>query len=178
MLFRSLNQVMYEAYLSIKQADHLDLYLDGSHRMLAQPEFQDVRRAHDFLETLNRQGMVAGYMSELKANSRISSKIGQPDEESADTLEATAMDDGQTNPDPAYMVRIGQEITLDGLQDCSFITTSYQVGDMVAGQIGVIGPKRMTYGKVISHISFVKTTINDQIRRLASGDDRMEDLKP
>lgn len=173
-----LNQVMYEAYLSIKQADHLDLYLDGSHRMLAQPEFQDVRRAHDFLETLNRQGMVAGYMSELKANSRISSKIGQPDEESADTLEATAMDDGQTNPDPAYMVRIGQEITLDGLQDCSFITTSYQVGDMVAGQIGVIGPKRMTYGKVISHISFVKTTINDQIRRLASGDDRMEDLKP
>jgi heat-inducible transcriptional repressor len=171
-----LNQVMYEAYLSIKQADHLDLYLDGSHRLLAQPEFQDVRRAHDFLETLNRQGLVAGYMSELKADEKIVSDHSEsgPDDFAFDDEDISQL---QKCPlkDPAYMVRIGQEITLDGLQDCSFITTSYRVGDTVAGRIGVIGPKRMTYGKVISHINFVKTTINDQIRRLASGDDRLED---
>ncbi len=71
----------------------------------------------------------------------------------------------------------GQEIMLDGLADCSFITTSYKVGDIVAGRIGVIGPRRMTYGKVISNISFVRQTLNDQIRCLAQGDDRMEAKK-
>jgi heat-inducible transcriptional repressor len=69
------------------------------------------------------------------------------------------------------MVRIGQEILLDGLKECSFITTSYKIGDTVAGKIGVIGPKRMAYGKVISHINFVKMTVNEQIRRLANGED-------
>lgn len=164
-----LNQVMYEAYLSIKQADHLDLYLDGSHRMLAQPEFQDVRKAHDFLETLNRDKLIAGYMSELK--------------ESDNTAHDDAFYDGDNSrterpkrsEDPAYMVRIGQEIMLDGLQDCSFITTSYKIGETVAGRIGVIGPRRMTYGKVISHINFVKMTVNDQIRKLANGESRMEE---
>ncbi len=162
-----LNQVMYEAYLSIKQADHLDLYLDGSHRMLAQPEFQDVRKAHDFLETLNRDKLIAGYMSELKEPN------DQLEDEGASDEHASAHN-GRLN-DPAYMVRIGQEIMLDGLQDCSFITTSYKIGDTVAGRIGVIGPRRMEYGKVISHINFVKMTVNDQIKRLANGENRMEE---
>jgi heat-inducible transcriptional repressor len=163
-----INQVMYEAYLSIKQADQLDLYLDGSHRLLAQPEFQDVRKAHDFLETLNRDKLVAGYMSELKEDQDISHGDYEKNEELVNNgthIKCHAADD------PAYMVRIGQEILLDGLKECSFITTSYKIGDTVAGKIGVIGPKRMAYGKVISHINFVKMTVNEQIRRLANGED-------
>lgn len=163
-----INQVMYEAYLSIKQADQLDLYLDGSHRLLAQPEFQDVRKAHDFLETLNRDKLVAGYMSELKEDQDIIHGDYEKNEELVNNgthIKCHAADD------PAYMVRIGQEILLDGLKECSFITTSYKIGDTVAGKIGVIGPKRMAYGKVISHINFVKMTVNEQIRRLANGED-------
>ena len=168
-----LNQVMYEAYLSIKQADHLELYLDGSHRLLAQPEFQDVRKAHDFLETLNRDGLIAGYMSELKDEEELQAESADAFYKNAEFK--TSSDNSRIQTEPAYMVRIGQEITLEALQDCSFITTSYKLGDMVAGKIGVIGPKRMTYGKVISHINFVKMTINDQIRSLANGKGRMED---
>lgn len=164
-----LNQVMYEAYLSIKQADHLDLYLDGSHRMLAQPEFQDVRKAHDFLELLNRDKLVAGYMSELKEPDEIAADEAAYSEHKTDAASKSKAND------PAYMVRIGQEIMLDGLQDCSFITTSYRIGDTVAGKIGVIGPRRMEYGKVISHINFVKMTVNDQIKQLANGNNRMEE---
>jgi len=164
-----LNQVMYEAYLSIKQADHLDLYLDGSHRMLAQPEFQDVRKAHDFLETLNRDKLIAGYMNELKEHDDLVDDDMDLSDEGNAHVKKNRLDD------PAYMVRIGQEIMLDGLQDCSFITTSYKIGDTVAGRIGVIGPRRMEYGKVISHINFVKMTVNEQIKRLANGENRMEE---
>ena len=63
---------------------------------------------------------------------------------------------------------------LEGLTDCSFVTTTYKMGDVVAGRIGVIGPRRMAYGKVISNISFIKQILNEEIRRLTTGEDRME----
>jgi heat-inducible transcriptional repressor len=77
----------------------------------------------------------------------------------------------------AYMIRIGQEIMLDGLKDCSFITTTYKMGDVIAGRIGVIGPRRMAYAKVVSNISFVRQSIDEQFRRLARGEDKREDLR-
>ena len=73
------------------------------------------------------------------------------------------------------MIRIGQEISVDGLKDCSFVTTTYKVGDVIAGRIGVIGPRRMAYSKVISHISFVKQTMNEHLRRLSRGEEIAEE---
>ena len=133
-----LNQVLYEAYTAIKQADRLDVYLEGEHRILSLPEFNDVNRARDLLDTLSKDGMVAGYVNEL----------------------------GSEDSDGSYMIRIGQEIALEGLEDCSFITTTYKVGDQISGNIGVIGPKRMDYSKVISQINFVRKTLNEEIRKI------------
>ena len=64
-----------------------------------------------------------------------------------------------------YMIRIGQEITLEGLDNCSFITTTYNVGGKVAGNIGVIGPKRMEYSKVISQINFVRMMLDEKLNQ-------------
>jgi heat-inducible transcriptional repressor len=164
-----LNQVLYEAYVSIKQADNLELYIDGQHHLLSYPEFQDIDKARCFFNTLARDGIIAGYMSELKED--------QPENKADYELSGMVMTEaeGINQNKPAYMIRIGQEIALDGLQDCSFVTTTYKVGDVIAGRIGVIGPRRMTYNKVISHISFVKQTINGQLRQLARGDEISED---
>ena len=163
-----LNQVLFEAYVAIKQADNLELYMDGSHKLLSYPEFQDIHKAKDYLNTLSRDGIIAGYMNELK----------EPEIRAGPDAETGRPDGGPLIADqperPTYTVRIGQEIMLEGLKDCSFVTTTYKMGDVVAGRIGVIGPRRMTYGKVISNISFVKQTLNEQIRRLACGEDRME----
>ncbi|MGI6333775.1 MAG: heat-inducible transcriptional repressor HrcA [Saccharofermentanales bacterium] len=162
-----LNQVMYEAYVAIKQADNLEVYMEGSHKLLSYPEFQDVHKAREYLDILNRDGIIAGYMTELKE---------QPLMIDGD---AESGSDGQikrspTRPQASYVVRIGQEIMLEGLTDCSFVTTTYKMGDVVAGRIGVIGPRRMAYGKVISNISFIKQILNEEIRRLTTGEDRME----
>ncbi len=62
---------------------------------------------------------------------------------------------------PSYMVRIGQEIALEGMDDMSFITTTYRLGRQISGQIGVIGPNRMAYGKIIAQISFVNKTLTE-----------------
>ncbi|MCW9013641.1 MAG: heat-inducible transcriptional repressor HrcA [Gammaproteobacteria bacterium] len=47
-------------------------------------------------------------------------------------------------------VFIGREAGLDGLGDCSVITAPYSVNGEVLGVLGVIGPTRMQYSKVIS----------------------------
>lgn len=44
---------------------------------------------------------------------------------------------------------IGEESGYDFLDECSLVTASYSVNDEVAGVLGVIGPTRMSYDKVI-----------------------------
>ncbi|MBR3341351.1 MAG: heat-inducible transcription repressor HrcA [Clostridiales bacterium] len=136
-----LKQVLYEAYAAIKQADELNIYLEGEHRMLSLPDFSSLGRARDLLGTLSDSGMVAGYVNEM---------------------ENAAKEGGS---DDSFMIRIGQEITLEGLDDCSFITATYNLTDSVSGNIGVIGPKRMLYSKVISQIDFVKKKLNKEMQR-------------
>jgi heat-inducible transcriptional repressor len=177
-----LNQVLYEAYVAIKQADHLELYIDGTNKLLSYPEFHDIRKARDYLDTLARDGMIAGYMSEMKERDESLPTAGSDDL----TDEATGMNTDEEDSlarqkdheaRRAYMIRIGQEIMLDGLKDCSFITTTYKMGDVIAGRIGVIGPRRMAYAKVVSNISFVRQSIDEQFRRLARGEDKREDFR-
>lgn len=47
-------------------------------------------------------------------------------------------------------VYIGQESSLPAMQDCSVVTATYEIGEGMYGRIGVIGPKRMDYEKVVS----------------------------
>ena len=162
-----LNQVLYEAYVAIKQADNLELFIAGQHQLLSYPEFHDIGKTRCFFNTLAHNGMIAGYMSEMKDN-ELPAGGESGDEEEADGQQQLAQQ-------PSYMIRIGQEITLEGMEDCSLVTTTYKVGDYVAGKIGVIGPRRMAYSKVIANISFVKQTVNEHLRQLARSDEIVED---
>ena len=138
-----LNRVLFETYVAIKQAENIDVYMQGSHQLLRQPEFADSQKAHKVLDTISQNGLVAGYLSEM------------------DSLESTSPG-GQKRP--AFAIRIGQEIGLAGMEDCSFVTTSYRIGEKVSGRIAVVGPKRMQYAQIISEIAFVKKTINHKIQ--------------
>ena len=129
------------------------------YQLLNQPEFSDVRKAHDFLEVLNRDGMVAGYMDEIKEPEPTDEPMGL----------------ARRNQDRApYMIRIGQEITLAGLEDCSFVTTTYRLRETVVGKIGVIGPKRMNYGRIVSQINFIRRTLVDSARAIRESTDTEE----
>ena len=44
---------------------------------------------------------------------------------------------------------IGEESGYGLLDDCSLVTTAYRVDDQVVGVLGVIGPTRMDYQRVI-----------------------------
>lgn len=166
-----LNQVLYEAYIAIKQADSLEVYMDGAHKMLSYPEFQDINKAKGYFNALSHDGIIAGYMNELHDDEDESVQAdmnAEYDQAIAGSLNpAAGLTTTGSHRRPAYMVRIGQEIALDGLADCSFVTTSYRIGDTVAGHMGVIGPRRMAYGKVISNISYIKMALDQEMRKIA-----------
>ncbi len=53
-------------------------------------------------------------------------------------------------------IKIGAENSVEAMNDCSLITASYSIGDQMLGTIGILGPTRMEYAKVIrllDHIS-------------------------
>lgn len=51
-------------------------------------------------------------------------------------------------------VLIGAETNLGAVQDLSVVSASYSQGGNATGSIGVIGPTRMDYGKVVPLVGF------------------------
>lgn len=155
------NQVLFEAYVAIKQTEKIEIFMDGKYQLLKHPEFKDVDRASRFYQAVHQEQMVAGYMMNLKQQQeeQIAEHCGW-DLDCIDQIEnQKALTANSVKP--SYMVRIGQEIALEGMDDMSFITTTYRLGRQISGQIGVIGPKRMAYGKIIAQISFVNKTLTE-----------------
>ena len=57
-------------------------------------------------------------------------------------------------------VYIGDENEKEELKDFSVITFKHKVGDKDMGTIGIIGPKRMDYSKVISVMKYINQKLN------------------
>lgn len=166
-----LNQVLFEAYVSIKQAENIDFYVEGTHKLLHHPEFQEMKTTKKFLDLIHKDGLVAGYMSEWDSDDVDHYKVLESEDEPVVTKDLPYQTDH-----PSYMVRIGQEISLEGMENCSFITATYKITNKITGRIGIVGPKRMAYDKIISQINFVNYTLDQQILKLAAGYDPQEDM--
>lgn len=52
-------------------------------------------------------------------------------------------------------VKIGQEFDNKAMTDCTFITATYQLDGQVLGTLGILGPTRMEYAKVIRYLETV-----------------------
>ena len=59
-------------------------------------------------------------------------------------------------------VYIGDENENKDLKDLSIITFKHKVGNKDMGTIGIIGPKRMNYSKVISIMKYISKKLNDE----------------
>ena len=58
-------------------------------------------------------------------------------------------------------VYIGEESEKEELKDFSIITFKHRVGNKDLGTIGIIGPKRMNYSKVISIMKYISKKLNE-----------------
>jgi len=60
-------------------------------------------------------------------------------------------------------VTIGIENRREEMQECSIVSTTYHVGGQPVGVVGVIGPTRMRYGKVVSLVRFLAESLGDAL---------------
>jgi len=63
-------------------------------------------------------------------------------------------------------IHIGKENGFSYLRECSIVTRGYKLKGKVSGRLGVIGPKRMMYEKVIPAVEFLADTVSDILERL------------
>ncbi|WP_096201322.1 heat-inducible transcriptional repressor HrcA [Bacillus sp. FJAT-45350] len=52
-------------------------------------------------------------------------------------------------------VRIGQENNVEAFESCSIITASYSIGGKHMGTVGILGPTRMEYRRVIGILDYI-----------------------
>lgn len=129
-----LEQLIYEAWLAIKQADQRQTYVKGVPNLLRYPEFRDPDKAAKLFSALSNEKALSGVIPASR----------------------------QGGEQGYYEIRIGQELLDDAFQDCSLVTSTYRLNNgKQLGQINVIGPRRMNYEQVISQVHFVSTTLNE-----------------
>ncbi len=68
------------------------------------------------------------------------------------------------------IITIGRESKFSKIMDCSLVTSSYRVGK-ISGTIGIIGPTRMPYNKLVSVVEHTARTITEVL----SGIDKKRD---
>ena len=65
--------------------------------------------------------------------------------------------EGETN---GIQVYIGEENRLQSMKDCSVVTATYELEEGMKGTIGIVGPRRMDYDKVISTLKTLKQQLD------------------
>ncbi len=81
------------------------------------------------------------------------------DKENLSKIMMEAIPSGQTK------VLIGEEIPIEELKHNSIVLAPYRVSDSLVGVLGVLGPARMDYSKVISALEFFTNQLSDALRK-------------
>ncbi|AEG59409.1 heat-inducible transcriptional repressor HrcA [Desulforamulus ruminis] len=66
-------------------------------------------------------------------------------------------------------VRIGSENPRQEMQNCSVVTATYKVGNQVLGTVGVLGPTRMDYAKVITVVDYMTKNLSRVLEEMMKG---------
>ncbi len=62
-------------------------------------------------------------------------------------------------------VYIGSEAPIQTMKDCSIVTATYELEEGVQGTIGIIGPKRMDYKKVVRNLESVMSQLDSIFKK-------------
>lgn len=100
---------------------------------------------------------------ELTQNDKASELIGTFEEKEAlNELVVRSLADENSK---GIQVYIGDESPVSTMKDCSIVTATYDLGDGMKGTIGIIGPKRMDYDKVVDNLKGVMHQLDSRYKR-------------
>lgn len=126
-----------EIYSHVQREEKI--YLSGTSHLLKEPEFQTTEKAYPILQFLEHDTFVRQLLQSVAFNAPPESEV--------------------------YCV-IGNENSYHELQDCSLIATRYYIDSKASGMIGVIGPTRIDYPKVMSLVQSVAGSLTQVLTKL------------
>lgn len=106
---------------AISQEEDMEIYTSGATNFFKYPELSDSEKASELISTFEEKHPLASLMKE----------------------------EGIHDDEHGIQVYIGQETPVSAMKDCSVVTASYDLGGGMYGRIGIVGPKRMDYDKVV-----------------------------
>lgn len=115
------NSVLDAVAEAIKSDEDLEIYTSGATNIFKYPELSDSERASELISALEEKQQLVNLVTETLADER----------------------------ENGIQVYIGNETPIQTMKDCSVVTATYELGEGVKGTIGIIGPKRMDYEKVL-----------------------------
>ncbi len=122
---------------SIKVEEDLQIYTSGATNIFKYPELSDNQRASDIIHTLEEKQQLTEFVTEALA------------------------DESGTG----IQVYIGDEAPIQSMKDCSIVTATYDLGEGMRGTIGIVGPKRMDYDKVVSTLKNITHQLDDMYKK-------------
>ena len=76
-----------------------------------------------------------------------------------------SVDEQDSSSNNGIQVYIGNETPVESMKDCSVVTATYELQDGMKGTIGIIGPKRMDYEKVVETLKNMRTQLDDVFKK-------------
>ena len=69
-----------------------------------------------------------------------------------------------------FSITIGSENESPEMKDCSVVTATYKIGDNPIGSLGIIGPTRMNYSKVLAILGYMGQSLSEMLTNLIEED--------
>lgn len=132
-----ISKVIDVIFKTIREVDETNVYTYGTTNILQHPEFSDISKAAMLIKTIEEKDVLKEIV-----NTTIESEDG------------------------TVKIVIGEENELEGLKECSLITTSYHIKGEKVGAIGIIGPKRMDYDKTIMNLRSLIKSVDELLGKL------------
>ena len=82
------------------------------------------------------------------------------DKQSAQEIISAFEEKQQLSDSKGIQVYIGNETPVQNMKDCSVVTATYELGEGMQGTIGIIGPKRMDYERVMDTLKTLQTELD------------------
>ena len=114
------------------QDEDIRIYTSGTNNFFKYPELSDTERASELISTFEEKQQLASLVTE------------------------NLLEEKNTG----IQVYIGNESPIQTMRDCSVVTATYELGEGIRGTIGIIGPKRMDYEKVMDNLKVLKSSLD------------------
>ena len=122
----------------MSEEDDSEIYTSGATNILKYPELSDKENMTGLLSTFEEKQMLAAWAND-----------SPPDEEQEHGIQ----------------VYIGEESPVESMKDCSVVTATYKIKEGVYGKIGIVGPKRMDYEKVVGTLENCMHQLDDIFKK-------------